>query len=82
MSEYFLGRYTEEQFDADEAKLKIEMQEKSQRRQAKKLDGSDLPFFELVMKDGTICDLVISISLLITLFQSSVTFLFLRTVKY
>jgi len=53
-----LGRYNEEQFKEDEAMLESEMKQESLRRKSKKLDSTDLPYFEIFMKDGTLCDLV------------------------
>lgn len=56
VTEYFLGHYNKETHDV---KLKEEIEhEKSGRKPLrKKIESINMPFYELVMKDGTLCDL-------------------------
>ena len=57
VTEYFLGHYNKETHDV---KLKEEIEhDKSGGRKPlrKKIESINMPFYELVMKDGTLCDL-------------------------
>lgn len=54
-----MGRYTKGQFDAEEAELTASIeQKKNLKPRIKKIENMNLPYHEIVMKDGTICDLV------------------------
>ena len=54
LTEYFLGYYNKEMHDA---KLKQVEEEKGKKPLKKKIESINMPFYELVMTDGTLCDL-------------------------
>ena len=57
-TEYYLGKYDSEKFDEQLAELKRQVAEGTARKpQKKRIETMNMPFYELVMEDGTICDL-------------------------
>ena len=56
MQEYFLGRWTNDMTEA--LKVKLEKSEKEgEKLKYKKIDGLNLPYLEVEMTGGTLCDL-------------------------
>jgi len=60
LQEYFLGRYKKEKF-AEELRKAKELQQtadetKSQTHKVKKVQGIEIPYYEVVYEDGTVCD--------------------------
>jgi len=54
LQEYYLGKWTRKM--TDELKAKLEAN-KDEKLKYKKIDGLNLPYFEIEMIDGTVCDL-------------------------
>ncbi len=58
VTEYFLGRYDKETFDEQMVDLNKAIADGTLKKpQKKRIETMNMPFFELQMKDGTICDL-------------------------
>lgn len=58
VQEYFLGKYSKERFDEMLAQEKKDMENDITRHPpTKKIESMSMPYFELVMEDGTLCDL-------------------------
>ncbi len=55
LTEYYLGKYDVEKFEAENAALKA--QEPRRKPPKKRIETLNMPYYELVMDDGTICDL-------------------------
>ncbi len=59
VTEYFLGRYTKEQFNSESLDLQALIDQGNLRKPPKKkIETMNLPYYELEMVGGTICDLV------------------------
>ena len=59
VTEYFLGRYTKEQFNSESQDLQALIDQGNVRKPPKKkIETMNLPYYELEMTGGTICDLV------------------------
>lgn len=58
VTEYFLGRYSKESFDQDHAAMKKSVEEGTLKKpQKKRIETMNMPYYELIMTDGTVCDL-------------------------
>ncbi|TRY68484.1 hypothetical protein TCAL_01386 [Tigriopus californicus] len=57
-TEYFLGRYNAEQYDLELKELKRDIEAGQARKPPKiKIETMNMPYFQLHMTDGTLCDL-------------------------
>ena len=57
-SEYYLGKYDEDKFKADKEALRKQIDEgKDKKPKKKRVESINMPYYEMMMVDGTICDL-------------------------
>ena len=56
MSEYYLGKYSSEEFEADVASMK-EQESSLPAPRKMKIETLNMPYYQLVMEAGTLCDL-------------------------
>lgn len=62
-TEYFLGKYNKDLFAADRDSLRKAVDEAKaagtalKKPRKRRVESMNMPYFELVMKDGTTCDL-------------------------
>ena len=58
LDEYYLGKYDKDTYNADIEAIKDQVRlGKNKKPQKKRVETMNMPYLELTMKDGTICDL-------------------------